>query len=70
MCHLMKKGVFSMLYFYLLVIPALGVLWFLNFTTFLMNLSNGKNTRNQIMIGGSLTFVLLFAIMLVVVSFF
>ena len=59
-----------MLYFYLLVIPALGVLWFLNFTTFLMNLSNGKNTRNQIMIGGCLTFALLFAIMLAVVSFF
>ena len=36
-----------MLFMLLLVIPLLGVFWFLNFNTFLKNLKNGKNTHNQ-----------------------
>ncbi|EPD53775.1 hypothetical protein HMPREF1210_00598 [Paenisporosarcina sp. HGH0030] len=46
-----------------LVVPLLGVVWFLNFTTFLKNLMNGKSTHNQNVLGAVLTFIFIFALM-------
>ncbi|ETT80595.1 hypothetical protein C176_21496 [Viridibacillus arenosi FSL R5-213] len=43
-----------MLFMLLLVIPLLGVFWFLNFTTFFKNLKNGKSTHNQNVFGAVL----------------
>ena len=33
------------------IVPMLGVLWFLNLITFLEKLHNGKNTHNQKVLG-------------------
>ncbi len=52
-----------MLIILLLVVPILGVLWFLNLTTFLKNLKNGKSTHNQNILGAVLTFIFIFALM-------
>ena len=52
-----------MLVMLLLVIPSLGVLWFVNFTVFLKNLKNGKSTYNQTVLGSVLTFAFIFALM-------
>lgn len=52
-----------MLFMIFLVVPLLGVLWFLNFTTFLKNLQNGKSTYNQNILGGVLTFIFILALM-------
>ncbi|SOB93813.1 hypothetical protein SAMN05880501_101705 [Ureibacillus xyleni] len=52
-----------MLVMMLLVVPTIGVLWFLNFTTFLKHLNNGKSTHNQNVLGATLTFIFLFALM-------
>jgi len=52
-----------MLFILLLVVPLLGVLWFLNFTTFLKNLKNEKSTHNQNVLGAALTFIFIFALM-------
>jgi len=49
-----------MLIMFLIVIPLLGVLWFVNFTTFLKNLKNDKSTHNQTVLGIALTFVFMF----------
>ena len=52
-----------MLVMLLLVIPLLGVLWFVNFTVFLKNLKNDKSTHNQTVLGSVLTFAFIFALM-------
>ncbi|MEY9972237.1 hypothetical protein ABH966_002611 [Lysinibacillus sp. RC46] len=52
-----------MLIMFLIVIPLLGVLWFVNFTTFLKNLKNDKSTHNQTVLGIALTFVFIFSLM-------
>lgn len=52
-----------MLYILLLVVPLLGVFWFLNLTTFLKNLKNGVSTHNQNVVGAVLTFIFIFALM-------
>lgn len=52
-----------MLFLLLIVVPLLGVLWFLNFTTFLKNLKNGKGTHNQNVLGAVLTFIFILALM-------
>ncbi|MBP2239591.1 hypothetical protein J2Z40_000144 [Cytobacillus eiseniae] len=48
----------------LLVVPLLGVLWFINLTTFLKKLKDGKDTHNQNVLGAVYTFFLLLALML------
>lgn len=35
-----------MLFMYLLVLPLLGVLWFVNFTALLKNIKNGDSVHN------------------------
>lgn len=52
-----------MLFLLWLVVPLLGVLWFLNFTTFLKNLKNGKSTHNQNVLGAVITFIFILALM-------
>ncbi|MEH7380977.1 hypothetical protein V7138_10895 [Bacillus sp. JJ1533] len=52
-----------MVFMLLFVIPILGVLWFINFTTFLKNLKHGKSTHNQDVLGPVLTFIFIFALM-------
>lgn len=52
-----------MLFIFLLVIPLLGVIWFLNFMTFLSNLKNGVSTHNQKILGAVWTFIFIFTIM-------
>ncbi len=44
-----------------LIVPLIGVLWFLNLTSFLKNLVNGKSTHNQTILGAVLTFILIAA---------
>lgn len=41
-----------MLFMTFIVVPLLGVLWFLNLITFMENLHNGKNTHYQKVLGG------------------
>ncbi|KQL52567.1 hypothetical protein AN964_02780 [Heyndrickxia shackletonii] len=50
-----------MFFFLLILIPALGVLWFLNLTNFLIRLKKDQNTHNQKVLGAILTFLLVFA---------
>lgn len=57
-----------MLFILLLVIPLLGVIWFLNFMIFLSNLKNDASTQNQKILGAVLTFILIFTIMYCYVS--
>ena len=57
------KGAVHLLFVALLVIPLLGVLYFLNLTVFLKNLKNGKSTRNQTILGSVLTFIFIFSLM-------
>jgi len=45
-----------MLFMSFIVVPLLGVIWFLNLITFMENLHNGKNTHNQKVLGGVWTF--------------
>jgi hypothetical protein len=52
-----------MLFMLLLVVPLVGVLWFLNFTTFLKNLKKEKSTHNQNILGAVLTFIFIFSLM-------
>lgn len=52
-----------MLIFFLFVIPSLGVLLFLTFTSFLKNLKDEKSTYTQTILGAILTFIFLFALM-------
>jgi len=40
-----------------LVLPALGVVWFLNLITFMEKLHKGKDTHNQKILGGLWTFM-------------
>ncbi|MEK4252552.1 MULTISPECIES: hypothetical protein [Ureibacillus] len=54
--------------FVLFVIPLLGTLWFLNFTTFLKKLKNGKDTHNQNVLGAVLTFILILAIIILIIE--
>ena len=58
-----------MLYMALLVAPLFGVLWFLNFTTFLKKLKDGKDTHNQNVLGVVLTFIFIFALMYCFIGF-
>ncbi|MBB6284189.1 hypothetical protein B1690_11510 [Geobacillus sp. 46C-IIa] len=50
-------------YIYLLILPIIGVLWFLNLASFLKNLNSNENTLNQTMIGAVLTFLFVFLYM-------
>jgi len=50
------------LFLMFIVLPAIGVLWFLNLITFLEKLHNGKDTHNQKVLGGLWTFVFLAAL--------
>ncbi|ADU94779.1 hypothetical protein GYMC52_2394 [Geobacillus sp. Y412MC52] len=50
-------------YIYLLILPIIGVLWFLNLASFLKNLNSDENTLNQTMIGAVLTFLFVFLYM-------
>ena len=44
-----------------LIIPLLGVFWFLNFIKFLEKLHTNKNTHNQKLLGCVLTFLFIAA---------
>lgn len=44
------------------IVPLIGVLWFLNLTSFLKNLVNGKSTHNQTILGAVLTFIFIVAL--------
>ncbi|BBW95676.1 hypothetical protein ETC03_02405 [Geobacillus sp. MMMUD3] len=50
-------------YIYLLILPIIGVLWFLNLASFLKNLHRNESTHNQTMIGALLTFLFVFLYM-------
>lgn len=51
--------------FMLLVIPALGVVWFVCLTSFLTKLRHNKDTLRPVLLGSVVTFLLLFFMMLV-----
>lgn len=44
------------------IVPLIGALWFLNLTSFLKNLVNGKSTHNQTILGAVLTFIFIVAL--------
>jgi len=44
------------LFLVFVVLPALGVVWFLNLITFMEKLHKGKDTHNQKILGGLWTF--------------
>ena len=50
-------------------LPILGVLWFLNLIKFFERLHAGRNTHNEKVLGGFLTFVFI-AIMMICISLF
>ncbi|EMI10662.1 hypothetical protein F510_1393 [Anoxybacillus gonensis] len=47
-------------FLYLITLPIIGSLWFLNFTIFLKRLNSNGNTRNQTILGVLLTFIFIF----------
>lgn len=51
-----------LLFLSFIVLPVLGVIWFLNLITFLEKLHNGKNTHNQKVLGGFWTFIFIAAL--------
>jgi len=51
-----------LLFISFVVLPVLGVIWFLNLITFMEKLHNGKNTHNQKILGGLWTFVFIAAL--------
>jgi hypothetical protein len=46
-------------FFALVVVPLLGVLWFLNFVVLLEKMKKEKNYHNQKVLGAVLTFILI-----------
>jgi len=54
--------------FMLLVIPALGVVWFICLTSFLIKLKHNKDPLRPRLLGSVVTFVLLFSIMFVLLN--
>ena len=42
-----------------IIVPLIGVLWYLNLTLFLKNAIKGKSTHNQTLIGAVLTYMLI-----------
>jgi succinate-acetate transporter protein len=56
-----------MVLFFLLfvIIPILGVLWFLNLAYLLKKIKGEKDTRNQVLLGAVLTFFFIFTFMYV-----
>ncbi|WP_239631599.1 hypothetical protein [Paenibacillus sp. H1-7] len=54
--------------FMLLVIPALGVVWFACLTSFLTKLKHNRDTLRPVLLGSVVTFLLLFCIMLVLME--
>lgn len=44
------------------ILPALGVVWFLNLLTFVEKVHNGKDTHNQKIFGGLWTFIFVAAV--------
>lgn len=51
-------------FFWLLMTPILGVLWFLNLTAILKRINKDESIQNQIIIGSALTFIIIFLLML------
>ncbi|WML28796.1 hypothetical protein RCG24_12225 [Neobacillus sp. OS1-32] len=51
-------------FFWLLITPILGVLWFLNLTAILKRINKDESIQNQIIIGSALTFIIIFLLML------
>ena len=51
-------------------LPILGVLWFLNLIKFLERLHAGKNTHNEKVLGGFLTFVFVGIMMYCILSIY
>ncbi len=47
----------------LLVLPALGVVWFLNLVTLMEKLHKGKSIKNQKILGSLWTFLFIFLLM-------
>ena len=43
-------------FLYFIILPTLGVLWFINLITFIEKLHKGKDTHNQKVLGGVWTF--------------
>ena len=42
---------------YFIILPTLGVIWFINLITFIEKLHKGKDTHNQKILGGVWTFL-------------
>ena len=47
-------------FLYLITLPIIGSLWFLNFTIFFKRLNSNENTHNQTILGVLLTFIFIF----------
>lgn len=54
-----------MIFLMLLVIPIVGVLWFINLTLFLRKLHADRGVKNETVLGAALTFILIFFLMYV-----
>ncbi|WP_199738119.1 hypothetical protein [Falsibacillus albus] len=50
--------------YFIVLIPLIGLLWFLNLTAMLQKLSNKKDIHNQVVLGGFLTIFLILGFML------
>ncbi|GHI01146.1 hypothetical protein [Neobacillus kokaensis] len=53
------------LLFGVFIVAILGTLWFLNLTALLVKLKMDKSIQNQVILGAVLTFILIFAFMMV-----
>lgn len=54
-----RKGIYRIMFILWFIVPLVGMLWFLNLTSFLKNLVNEKSTHNQTILGAVLTFILI-----------
>ncbi|TFD94354.1 hypothetical protein [Jeotgalibacillus sp. R-1-5s-1] len=59
-----------MLILLLLVIPLLGVFWFVTLISILKNLKKGQDVHNQTFIGAVITFAFLFILMFSIVGLY
>lgn len=57
-----------MLIFILFGVPILSVLWFLNLITFLKNLKESRDYRNQKILGAVYTFFIVFPLIFILVE--
>jgi len=57
-----------LLFFLLVIVPVIGVLWFLNLVSLLKKIKEERNPHNQVLLGAVMTFFFVFMFSFLVAS--